>query len=183
MRVTSHYHQNPNTKKFFYNEEVINKITNTLSSKLNLEDLINEYNLTTDGDRSLTDIFKTRLFSILENELDFVFKKTSTGKIKKTDIVSNFKNHRLTYDCKKENYYLTYTCDNRGFLENKIFKNLLIFDNDPEAISIVLTISDSLRDRGAWNGVILTYELFIKYLNVYKKHIDFPLVVMGISVD
>ena len=65
MRVTSHYHQNSNTKKFFYNEEEINKITNTLSSKLNLEDLINEYNLTTDGDRSLTDIFKTRLFSIL----------------------------------------------------------------------------------------------------------------------
>ena len=98
-------------------------------------------------------------------------------------IVSSFKNHRLTYNCQKENYYLTYTTDNRGFLENKLFKNLLIIDNNPNAIPILLTIGESLRDRGAWNSVILTYELVMDYLTVYRNHIDFPLIVIGIFSD
>lgn len=183
MKVTSYYHQNSDIKKFTYDEDEINRIINTLSSKLSFEDLINEYNLTTDGDRSLADVFKVRLFSILENELNFTFKKNSQGKIEKTNIISNFKNHRLTYDCKKNNYYLTYSTDNRGFLENKLFKNLLIVDSDPNAVNIILTVGNSLRDAGAWNSVILTHELFLDYLGAYKNHIDFPLVLIGIFVD
>ena len=183
MKLTSYYHQNSEIKKFIYDEKDIKKITDTLSTNLDFDDLINEYNLTTDGDKSLTEVFKTRLFSILENELNFKFQKTNNGEINTTNIVSSFKNHRLTYNCQKENYYLTYTTDNRGFLENKLFKNLLIIDNNPNAIPILLTIGESLRDRGAWNSVILTYELVMDYLTVYRNHIDFPLIVIGIFSD
>ena len=183
MKAICHYHQNSKSKKFIYDENDFKEITDTLSKKLDFDDLINEYNLTTDGDKSLTEVFKTRLFSILENELDFKFEKNSKGEINTTNILSDFKNHRLTYNCQKENYYLTYTTDNRGFLENKLFKNLLIIDKNPNAIPILLTISESLRDRGAWNGVILTYELVMQYLNAYKNHVDFPLIVIGVFVD
>ena len=104
MKILSYYHQNSDSKIFTYNKQEIDEIKSVLSNKLNLDDLINEYNVTTDGDRSLTEVFKKRVFSVLESELNFIFTKSSNGKPGTTDIVSSFKDHRLNYNCKKENY-------------------------------------------------------------------------------
>ena len=67
------------------------------------------------------------------------------------------------------------------FMENKIFKGLLIRELiNQNALPVLITISDEVLEAGGYDRVSITYNKVIKYIEAYQNFINFPIAVIGI---
>lgn len=164
----------------------VDQITSVLS-KLNWDSLVNEYNNSEKGNRSITNILRSKVFRLLYTELDYEFTNVdnlSSRRLTTFKIINNFSiDNRLYYQCFKDDIYITFTNDNIGFMENKIFKGLLIRELiNKNALSVLITLSDEVLDAGGYDKVSITYNKAIKYIEAYQNFINFPIVVIGIHL-
>ncbi|MDC3277013.1 hypothetical protein OAU92_00370 [Acidimicrobiia bacterium] len=180
MKIKTFFNATSENGIYEENKHLVDELESIISD-IDLRDIIKEYDLVTHGNRSLAELFKKRLFTLLDSDGDYIFNKTNTGTYSKTTIDENldFKN-RLTYTCRKNNIYLTFTTDNIGFMENKIFKNLLIIQKNKAAVPVILTIGEDVREIGAWDPVVITFSIMKQYLQQYELFINFPVILLGI---
>ena len=186
MECKVFYFQKNDIKSFDYNlyRDSINQITLILDS-LNWDSLVNEYNNSAKGNRSITQVVRTKVFRLLYSELGYKFTnadKLSSPRLPTFNIIDNFGVHnRLYYQCFKDDIYITFTNDNIGFIENKIFKGLLIRELiHQNALPVLITISDEVLDAGGYDSVSITYNKVVKYIEAYQNFINFPIAVIGI---
>ncbi len=186
MECKVFYFQKNDIKAYNYDsyDNSINQIVSVLNN-LNWDSLINEYNNTQKGNRSITQIVRTKVFRLLYSELGYEFTnvdKLSSPRLPTFKIIDNLGvDNRLYYQCFKDDIYITFTNDNIGFMENKIFKGLLIRELiNQNALPVLITISDEILDAGGYDTVSITYNKVIKYIEAYQKFINFPIAVIGI---
>ena len=146
---------------------------------------MNEYSNSEKGNRSITQIVRSKVFRLLYSELDYEFTNVdslSSPRLPTFKIIDNLGvDNRLYYQCFKDDIYITFTNDNIGFMENKIFKGLLIRELiNQNALPVLITISDEVLEAGGYDRVSITYNKVIKYIEAYQNFINFPIAVIGI---
>ena len=186
MECKVFYFQKNDIKTYDYDSytDSINQILGVLNN-LNWDSLVNEYNNSEKGNRSITQIVRSKVFRLLYSELDYKFTdvdKISSSKLPTFKIIDNLGiDNRLYYQCFKDDIYITFTNDNLGFMENKIFKGLLIRELiNQNALPVLITISDEVLEAGGYDRVSITYNKVIKYIEAYQNFINFPIAVIGI---
>tara|TARA_A100001035_G_scaffold230226_1_gene192115 strand:+ start:919 stop:1485 length:567 start_codon:yes stop_codon:yes gene_type:complete len=186
MRCEVYCFQKNDIKAYDYHQyaDSINEIVDTLNN-LRWDSLVNEYNNVVKGNKSITNIVKAKVFRLLHADLDYEFTNVdnlSSPRLKNFKIIKDLGvNNRLYYQCFKNDIYITFTNDNIGFVENKIFKGLLIRERiNPNALSVLITISDEVLEAGGYDSVSITYNKVIKYTEAYQNFINFPIAIIGI---
>ena len=183
MKIKTFFNQASENGIYKENKYLVNELESIISH-ISLQDIIKEYNLVSPGNRSLAELFKKRLFTLLDSEGDYIFNKTTTGRYSKTTIDENVNfNNRLTYTCRKNNIYLTFTTANIWFMEKEVFEYLLKNQKNKTAVPVILTIGEDVREIGAWDPVVITFSTMKHYLQHYEHFINFPVILLGIYQD
>ena len=57
-----------------------------------------------------------------------------------------------------------------------------IFDQDIKTkIGVIITVTNSLKKAGCFDGAIGTFESFLQYLDPYRKILDIPMMIIGLE--